>query len=195
MTTKLIEKFTDKSFSFRKEPEHRVSKDDLEYGIAMVDQFFTFVNTGEVDITMDGIIEKADQMVTRFGINAVIVNPWNCIEHKKANGQSETEYVSECLQKFIAFLKRRGIHGFLVAHPTKIRKDEVTKKYKVATLYDISGSAHFFNKTHNGMSIYRDFETGIVDVHVQKVKDSWLGKIGYCTFTFDPMTRVYKSLN
>lgn len=193
MTTKLIEKFTDKSFGFRKELHHRVSKEELEYGIAMVDQYFSFVNTGEVDITMDGIIEKADQMVTRFGINAVIVNPWNCIEHKKSAGQSETEYVSECLQKFIAFLKRRGIHGFLVAHPTKIRKDEKTGKYKVASLYDISGSAHFFNKTHNGMSIYRDFETNIIDVYIQKVKDSWLGKIGYCTFTFDPMTRVYKN--
>lgn len=194
MVTKLIEKFTDKSFSFRKEMGHRITKEDFEYGVAMVDKYFHFVNTSEIDITIDGIIEKADQLVTRYGINGIILNPWNCIEHKKSGNQSETEYVSECLQKFITFLKRRDVHGFLVAHPTKIKKDEKTGKYKVATLYDISGSAHFFNKTHNGMSVYRDFDTNIVDVYVQKVKDSWLGKLGYCTFSFDPMTRKYQSL-
>ncbi len=193
MVTKLIEKFTDKSFSFRKDVSQRITKEDFEYGVGMVDQYFRFVNTSEVDVTIDGIIQKADEMVTRFGINAIILNPWNCIEHKKNNGQSETEYVSECLQKLITFLKRRSVHGFLVAHPTKIRKDEKTGKYKVASLYDISGSAHFFNKTHNGLSVYRDFETNVVDVYVQKVKDSWLGKIGFCTFSFDPMTRKYES--
>ena len=58
-------------------------------------------------------------------------------------------------------------------------------------MYDISGSAHFFNKTHNGISVYRDFETNIVDVYVQKVKFSWLGQIGWCSFRFDTLTRQY----
>jgi hypothetical protein len=43
------------------------------------------------------------------------------------------------------------------------------------------------------MSIYRDFQTNIVDVYVQKVKWSWLGKLGYSSFHFDTMTRQYVS--
>jgi len=31
-------------------------------------------------------------------------------------------------------------------------------------------------------------------VYVQKVKWSWLGKIGFCSFGFDTMTREYKPI-
>jgi len=189
--TKLMEKMTDKSFDFRKDESHRINLTDFDRSIALVDKYFHFVKTDEVDVTVDGLIEKIEQMVRRFGINGVLINPWNYLEHKKKDGQSETEYVSESLTKIISCLKRNNLHGFLMAHPTKIKKDDKTGKYKIATLYDCSGSAHFFNKTHNGISVYRDFETNLVDVYIQKVKHSWLGKLGFCTFHFDPFTRKY----
>jgi hypothetical protein len=66
-----------------------------------------------------------------------------------------------------------------------------TKKYEVPTLYNISGSAHFYNKTHNGICIYRDFEAKKVDVYVQKVKWSWLGQTGWSSYSFDTETRQY----
>ena len=94
-----------------------------------------------------------------------------------------------------SFLDKYQVHGFLVAHPTKLQKDKRTGKYEIPTLYNISGSAHFFNRTHNGISVYRDFQTNMVDVYVQKVKWSWLGKLGYATFHYDTMTRQYLSVN
>jgi hypothetical protein len=74
-----------------------------------------------------------------------------------------------------------------------MQKDKQTKKYDVPNLYDISGSAHFYNKTHNGISVYRDEET--VDVYVQKVKQSWLGQKGFSVYKYDTMTRQYQFLN
>jgi hypothetical protein len=73
-----------------------------------------------------------------------------------------------------------------------MQKDRLTKKYEVPNLYDISGSAHFYNKTHNGITIYRDDD--VVDVHVQKVKQSWLGQKGFCSYRFNPYTRQYSFL-
>ena len=58
-------------------------------------------------------------------------------------------------------------------------------------MYDISGSAHFFNKTDNGISVHRDFENNVVSVYVQKVRFSWLGMIGYSSYSFDTFTRKY----
>jgi twinkle protein len=81
-----------------------------------------------------------------------------------------------------------------VSHPTKLKKDPKTNKYEIPTLYNISGSAHFFNRTHNGISVWRDFETGVVDVYVQKIKWSWLGNIGFCSYKFDTYTRMYKPI-
>lgn len=191
--TKLAEKFTDKSFAFRKEPEHRMSVRQFEYSIGMIDKYFHFINLSLIDVTMDGLIAKAEELVKRKGINGLLFDPWNCIEHKY-EGENETKYVLSQLNKLITFLDKYKVHGFLLAHPTKLKKDQQTKKYEIPTLYSISGSAHFFNRTHNGISIYRDFENNNVDVYIQKVKWSWLGKLGFCSYNFNTLTREYKVL-
>jgi twinkle protein len=192
--TKLIEKHGEKSFAFRKDPWDRLTQDEFEKGLFFVNDYFFFINTNEVEATVDSVLSKFQELVKRFGINAVIISPWNCFEHNIPIGQNETLYTSTVLGKILMFLKKNNLHCFLIAHPTKIQKDKNTRKYEVPTLYSISGSAHFFNKTHNGISIYRDFETGIVDVYVQKVKWSWLGKLGYCSFNYNTMTRQYVPL-
>ena len=185
--TKLCEKFADKSFAFRHNLDHRMSREKFEESIGMVDKHFHFMNLSLIDVTMDGLLAKAEEFVMRYGINGFLFDPWNCIE---AKGEG-TDYILQCLNKLINFLKKFRVHGFLVAHPTKLQKDKQTGKYEVATLYNISGSAHFFNRTHNGISVYRDFSTNLVDVHIQKVKQYWLGKIGLCSFTYDTNTRKY----
>lgn len=191
--TKLAEKFTDRSFSFRKDPNHRITPNQLEYALAMIDKYYHFINLSMVEITMDGLLKKAEELVLRKGINGLLFDPWNCIEHKYGE-ESETKYVLTCLNKLINFLDKYKVHGFLVAHPTKLNKDKKTGKYEIPTMYSISGSAHFFNRTHNGISIWRDFQSNVVDVYVQKVKWSWLGNLGYCSFYFDKMTRRYLTI-
>lgn len=192
--TKLAEKFTNRSFAFRKDPNHRMTEQQFEYAIGMIDKYFHFVNLSIVDVTMEGLIKKAEEMVLRYGIRGFLFDPWNCIEHKSGE-QSETKYTLACLNMLINFLDKYQVHGFLVAHPTKLMKDKRTGKYEIPTLYNISGSAHFFNRTHNGISVYRDFQTNVVDVYVQKVKWSWLGKLGFASFYYDTMTRQYTSVH
>lgn len=189
--TKLAEKFSDKAFAFRKDPSFRISPNQLSESIGMIDKHFHFMNLNLIDVTIDGLILKAEEFVIRYGINGFLFDPWNCIE---AKGEG-TDYILQCLNKLINFLKKYKVHGFLVAHPTKLQKDKQTGKYEVPTLYSISGSAHFFNRTDNGMSVYRDFETGVVDVHIQKIKQYWLGKIGFCSFKYDTDTRSYSSID
>lgn len=192
--TKLAEKFTDRSFAFRKDQNHRMTPKQLEYAIGMIDKYFHFINLSMIEVTMDGLLKKAEELVLRKGINGLLFDPWNCIEHKYGE-ESETKYVLTCLNKLINFLDKYKVHGFLVAHPTKLGKDKKTGKYEIPTMYSISGSAHFFNRTHNGISVWRDFQTNVVDIYVQKVKWSWLGSLGFCSFYFDTMTRQYKSVN
>lgn len=188
--TKLAEKLTNKSFAFRKNPEFRINSSEFEYAIGMIDKHFHFMNLSLIDVTIDGLISKAEEFVLRYGINGFLFDPWNCIEAK----DDSTGYILQCLNKLISFLEKYKVHGFLVAHPTKLKKDLQTRKYVIPNLYDISGSAHFFNRTHNGISVYRDFETNQVDIYFQKIKWSWLGKLGYCSYEFNPTTRMYKPI-
>jgi twinkle protein len=192
-TTKLVEKFTGKAFDFRKDANDRVNIEELEDGIGMVDKYFKFINTEEVDTDIDGVLSKAVEMVKRYGIKGFCLNPWNWVETNRPSFMSETEFISQSLTKIVSFAKKYQVHFFLLAHTTKIQKG-IDGKYPVPNLYSISGSANFFNKTHNGVTIYRDYDTNNVDVYVQKVKQSWLGQLGFCSFSYNTMTRQYNGI-
>jgi twinkle protein len=62
-------------------------------------------------------------------------------------------------------------------------------------MYDIAGSANWFNKIDNGLSIYRDYDTGIVDVYVQKIRFKFIGKIGRAGFQWDKFTGKYNEIS
>lgn len=192
--SKLMEKFTGKSFAPRKEYGHRINKMDFESSIILVDEYYHFINIDQVDITLTGILQKSRELVTRKGIKGLLIDPWNYIEHKIPEGYTETQYISQCLTDMKLFAVKNGVHIFLVAHPSKMYKDKQTGKHEIPTMYSISGSAHFFNKADNGLCIHRDFGSDLVEIYVQKVRYSWLGKIGFCSFTYDTFTRQYKSV-
>lgn len=188
--TKLMEKFIGLSFNFRKDPNHRMTRQQFEEGIYLTDLYFSFIDITQTDVTIEGILSKCKELILRTGIKGIIIDPWNYIEHKIPIGYTETQYISEALSLIKDFALRNDVHIFIIAHPKKMQKDQ-RGKYPVPTMYDISGSAHFFNKTDNGISVHRDFENNIVDIHIQKVRFSWLGKLGFATYSYDTFTRKY----
>ena len=189
--SKLIEKLMGKAFAFRKDPSHRISLDEYHQGIGFIDQYFSILNPDEIDTDMDSLLSVATGLVKKRGIKVLYLNPWNWIEHTRPAGISETEYVSHVYTKMIKWARKYLVHIFLLAHTTKMMKNREGKKYEVPTLYSISGSANFYNKTHNGFTVFRDTDTNVADVYVQKVKQSWLGKVGFVTFNYNTMTRQY----
>lgn len=188
--TKLMEKFTGLSFNHRKDQSQRIGRVQFEQAIAFTDSYYQFINISQVDVSIEGILQKCTELVRRSGIRGVIIDPWNYIEHKIPANYTETQYISECLSLIKEFVIKNDVHLFIIAHPRKLQKMQ-NGKYPVASMYDISGSAHFFNKADNGISIHRDFTENTVDVYVQKVRFSWLGKVGFCSFKFDTFTRQY----
>lgn len=163
----------------------------LEAKRFLQENFFWFKMKDE-DLTIEGILNRAKPLVKHHGINALLIDPYNYIETKMQSNQSETDYVSELLTKIDRFCEDYGVHVFLVAHPRKMGKQKDSQKYEVPTLYDIAGSAHFFNKTDNGITVYRDAETNLVTVYVQKVRFYMNGERGMADFNYDPLTCRYK---
>ena len=134
---------------------------------------------------VDTILEKAEALVRRKGIRVFILDPYNCLEHQIPTGQSETQYISEFLEKLRSFAHRRQVLVVLAAHPTKMKKDPISGKYPVPTMYDVSGSAAFFNKADFGLAIERDRTQGVTRIHVQKVKFRHLGQLGVASFRYN----------
>lgn len=189
--TKLAEKIVNKSFDFRKDKSHRMSPEEWMHCIGLIDQHFFFYKTEEIETDIDSLLSIADRLVLKHGIRGLRLNPWNWIENN--TGLDGTEYVSAVYSKICRWAKKRDVHVFVIAHTVKIKKDK-NGKFEIPNLYDISGSAHFYNKTHNGITVYLDVHTGITTVYVQKVKQSWLGKKGFVSYRFNTYTRVYELL-
>jgi len=105
-------------------------------------------------------------------------------------------YISKQLDVIINFAQKYGVHIFVVAHPTKMQRDKQTGAYMVPTIYDMAGSAHFYNKSHNGISVYRHFHedgTSTPEVFVQKVKFKHWGRQGNVMLQYDISSgRFYK---
>jgi twinkle protein len=67
--------------------------------------------------------------------------------------------------------------------------------YTMPTLYDINGSANFYNKCDYGLSVFRDFTKGIVQVNVIKVKFKHLGEGGAITLVYNYNNGRYEPNN
>ena len=64
-------------------------------------------------------------------------------------------------------------------------------KYDVPGLYDISGSANFFNKADIGLSMYREQEEHRNTLYIQKVKFKFWGKPGKIGYNWDQTNGRY----
>jgi hypothetical protein len=68
--------------------------------------------------------------------------------------ESETEYIGRAIRTLKRFAKAFQVHICVVAHPTKSVKDG-DGNYKMPTLYDINGSANWYNKADLGVIVHR----------------------------------------
>ena len=177
--SKLIEKLIGKRFK-----KGLMNSLELDAAIGYLSQNF-FDILPEEGYRVDTILERAETLVRRKGIRVFILDPYNCLEHQIPSGQSETQYISEFLEKLRSFARRRQALVILAAHPTKMKKDPMSGKFPVPTMYDISGSAAFFNKADFGIAIERDRARGVTRVHVQKVKFRHLGQPGVASFQYN----------
>jgi twinkle protein len=144
-------------------PEKRALADDL------IEQRLTIIAQqsidDESDLDLEGVLELAKIAVLRDGVKVVILDPWNQIEHKRRQNESETEYVGRAIRMMKRFAKNYGVALVIVAHPAKPSFEEAKHP---PSLYSIAGSAHWYNAADYGIVIHRKRESTIT--HVANVK-------------------------
>ena len=141
--------------------------------------------------TPDRVLAKACELVVRRGCRIFVFDPLNRFDHEPAPGQTETQYISNLLNKFTEFATQYNCLLILVAHPRKMNRNPTTGATPRVEMYDINGSADFYNKADYGIVVERDKEIGITRVYVDKVKFKHLGVGGVATFVYDPVNGRY----
>lgn len=185
---KMAEKVVGKPFM--QGHHERMSFDEMGQALKFINEHFHFMLPDYP--TIDGLLEISQQLVLRHGIRGLLIDPWNEINPARDGNVTETDYISQALTKIRTFARRNQVHVWLVAHPTKLRKNE-NGSYPVPTPYDVSGSAHWRNKADNCITVYRDVtnEANPVQVHVQKVRKKTNGKVGMVEFDYDRICGRY----
>lgn len=187
----LAEKYTGKSVKGEYD-YYQMSDREERDAIEFLSGAFTWIYPKE-DVTLDRILSNAKKIKEMTGLDGLVIDPWNELEHNRGN-KTETEHISESLTKIRRFSRENKVHTWIVAHPMKMPKNKFGG-YDVPTPYDISGSAHFRNKADFCLCVHRENLLGTeVDVHIQKVKFRHLGMLGVVSFNFSWINGRYTSL-
>lgn len=179
LLSKLVSKLTGKRFE-----RGHLKPNEYTGAKQYIDRNFSFICPSH-DFSLDEVLDKAQYLVRKNGIKGLIIDPYNKIEHQIPNGMPETNYISMVLDRLILFAQKNNVLVFLVAHPRKMNKKTGEVNYDVPTLYDVNGSANFYNKADFGLSVFRDRVNNRVEVHVQKVKFRHLGECGTALFNYN----------
>ena len=159
--------------------ETNCTSDQLNQTKDFIQDHFYWVKIDLENLTLKGILNAFKELVFQKGINVFVIDPWNMLDH---SAQRDHSYIGRALSEITQFCQQTNTHLFLVAHPRKIESDNGS--YKKPTLYDISGSADFFNKAYNGLIVFRcigqktQYNSDIVKMYVEKVKRKENGQLG-----------------
>lgn len=137
-------------------PVQYCDAEELKKADQWIDKHFTFmVPSEDDDVSLDWVLDRMEAAVIQHGCKIVVIDPWNEMDHAKGQGESLTEYVGRAIKTLKRFAKKLMVHLIIVAHPAKPQKDE-KGNYRVPTLYDISDSAHWYNKADLGVVVHRE---------------------------------------
>lgn len=192
--SRMIEKWCGEPFDDG--PTPKMDRNVFENGIKWVsERFWWILPDDDSEWTIDTILSRTKALVRRHGVDSLVIDPWNEIEHQRPSNMTETEYTSVVLKKVRQFARHNGIHIWFIAHPTKLHKDRNSGKYPVPTPYDISGSSHWRNKADNCITVFRDFDSPNkteVQIHIQKVRFRQIGKLGMAALDYNKVVATYR---
>lgn len=167
-------------------PLGSMNSTEIEHAVQIIGNHFWFYNVETLeDYTLGNLLRLAETLVKRHGIDCLLLDPFNYIENDISE-ESSNEKIGILLRNLKKFAVKHNVLVVLVAHPRKM--DKTSAGYNVPRLYDISGSHHFFNVPDWGLAVHRSFQSGQkdpVEVHIQKIKWHFRGKLGRIDYDFD----------
>lgn len=176
---------------YGRKPMAEQSQQERREAFSWVDQTMNFIVTpDEIEddaevMTVDWLLETMAASVIRFGTDLFVIDPWNELDHAVPKDQTLTQYTGYAIRKFKKFAKHYDCHVTVVAHPAKMGRDKASGELPMPTLYDISDSAHWNNRTDVGMIVHRTDEGNVIKVAKSRYWDQ-IGPTGSYLAHFHP---------
>lgn len=141
--------------------------------------------------SIEWLIQQGQDAKGRFGIDVLVCEPWNKLQHKRKPYENETEYIGRALAEFRNFAQAYNVIVIISAHPTK----ESGKEGEIPTEFDIHGSMNWGNAADHVVIIYKpDKKLTSTFINVPKSRFRQAGLTGGKWFTFSAKTNHYSPL-
>jgi twinkle protein len=146
----LIGKTTDKDYQHL-----RATEEEFAAAMAFIKEYF-FLVYPEQNPTLEKIFERFDYLVRKHGLNTVIIDPYNSIEHLIRPGETIDQYVTRFMGMLRMFARKRNLCVILIAHqnPPKTRMPN-GKDYPEPDMYTVKNGGSFADRTDNLVAIHR----------------------------------------
>jgi twinkle protein len=169
------------------ESERRIAGEWIDENCVMIDP-----RDWDVSVTVDWFCRRVVEAVRRYGTRIWIADPWGDFNHPTWRGSITTDYISDAIRKLRRLSAELDMLGLVIAHPVKMGQD-ADGEYVMPKLYDVSGSAHFHNKTDFGLTVYRSKVLHeAVKINIEKVRyEPETGHRGELILNYNPATGKY----
>ena len=174
---------------------NRMDANDLMKAMEFLDKHFYFIETRDAVPDIDLILDIAKSSVLKYGVNGVIIDPYNEVNAKRQGNQREDEHIRDFISTCKRFTRNYNVTMWVVAHPTKLPKT-TEGGYAPPSAYDISGAAHWHNQADAVLTIHRDFDENSTKIITRKIREQDLyGAIGEVKYFYDNDKRIFVERN
>lgn len=160
-----------------------MSEHEYTEALHFIDKHFFYVYP-EDEHDIFSIHEKFRYLVMKKGVDGVMIDPFNQLDHHQKAFQREDMYLSELLKDIKRFALLNNVCYCIIAHPKNPNYNQ-DRSLPVVDMYDIAGGAVWGNKCDQILSYYRprfheDKNSPEVQIFVQKLKRKRTGgKLGH----------------
>ena len=168
----------------------QMTEEEIRDGVKFLNDHVVHLHDDESGSDIEHILERFEQCIQRFGIQAAVIDPFNFINPKEGE-EVNTTMILKLLRRVKSFALSHDITIFFVAHPSK---PQGNNRSYVPKGNDIFGSNAWYAVADFGLTSHYNEETTATDVHIWKVRHKWEGKRGQVPLGYDRSCGIYEDI-
>jgi twinkle protein len=144
--------------------------------------------------SIEWFIQQAADAKGRHGIDVLVLDPWNKMQHKRGPGENEPDYIGRALSDLRNFAQVTNTIVIVTAHPTK-DTFKADGSIEMPNVSQIHGAMNWGNMADHVVVVFRPTaEKNQVCLSVQKSRFKKGGVRGHCWYVFNSETNQYRML-
>lgn len=157
-------------------PKHfsQWSDDDVADADKRIEDGFRFLRRKRnATLDMDRLVDRIEYAVRIYGVDVVVIDPVNEIDHQVGRGESKTDYMGRFIMRLKQLADDYDLLMIVCAHPPKDGVEKRASKGRLLTLNDGADTAHYGNKADIGWCVWRPgiSENSPSYLNIDKLKD------------------------